>query len=136
MNLNLSKVDYSDKEFIKNVGVYTLKVVDVRTDSSKNGKELLVIDFVNKDNLHFEQRFTVQNSTLAIIKRFMDTLEIDTTKSFNTDECIGKYIKATLDFEPYNGKKYLKCKKWEVSQANTQATTTNQDDYNDDPIPF
>lgn len=129
MNLNLSKVDYSDKEYIKNSGVYNLKVDDVTTDTSKNGKELIVIDFINKENLHFEHRFTVQNSTLPIIKRFMDTLGIDTNKSFNTSDCIGKYIKATLEFENYNNKKYLKCKKWEKSEANN---INNEDEK----IPF
>lgn len=137
MNLDLSKVNVDEREFIKKGGFYTLKVVDVKEDTSKNGKELLIFDFTNKDNLHFEHRFTVQQSTLPIIKRFMDTLGMDTNKKIDTDECIGAYIRATLEFKNYKGKNYLNCTKWDKSEAkNENSEPHNESELNEDDIPF
>ena len=132
MKLNLSKVNVENREFIKKAGSYTLKVVDVKKDSSKNGKALLVFDFINKDNLHFEHRFTMQESTMSILKRFIDTLGIDTNIEFETNDCIGCYIIANLEFESYNGKKYIKCTRWEKSEAKSKEILTIEDES----IPF
>lgn len=143
MNLDLTKTSTDDREFIKVKGVHTLKVVNVSEDSSKNGKELLIFDFINRDNLHFEHRFTIQQSTLPIIKRFMDTLGMDTSKKINTNECVGSYIRGYLEFKEYNGKTYLNCTKWKKSEANKKSEPTNKSvetipeiEINEDDIPF
>lgn len=117
----------AETQFISEVGEYTLKVINVTQDKTQNLNDVEKVIFQTKDGLQISDDFVVTERALWRMKLFTKALKLPTVT--NTDEWVGRYVKATIGLEYYekDGQKKSKCVITKYEPSNLTNTLTQQE---------
>ena len=112
----------AETQFISEAGEYTLKVINVVQDKTANFNDVEKVIFQTKEALQISDDFVVTDKALWKMKLFTKALKLPTVT--DTDEWVGRYVKATVGLETYEKDGQLKQKCVITKYAESNLTNT------------
>ena len=124
--------DVAETQFISEAGEYTLKVINVVQDKTANFNDVEKVIFQTKEGLQISDDFVVTDKALWKMKIFTKAIKLPAVT--DTDEWVGRYVKATVGFETYekDGQPKQKCVITKYAESNLTNTLPPQTPSLDD----